>query len=162
MALMAPLPAASLGRIRGHFPVWAYIPPKPEMLVTMERSTMSWPTEISIAATLRILARVSKVLFSKSLQGMYNAVSCAGPCTRQSDLDTALRYANDLSCLAEEANPRSQRMLGNFPQTFVHAVFLGTVIDLKAALKQAWLLHSLYRLPTNLYHVLILDSARRT
>jgi GH15 family glucan-1,4-alpha-glucosidase len=47
-------------------------------------------------------------------------------------LDTALHYANDLGLLAEEANPRSQRMLGNFPQTFVHAAFIGAVIDLKA------------------------------
>jgi hypothetical protein len=73
-----------------------------------------------------------------------------------------LCFANDLGLLGEEANPRSQRMLGNFPQTFVYAAFMGTVIDLKAALEQAWPLHSLYRLPTNLYHALILDSARRT
>jgi len=51
-------------------------------------------------------------------------------------LDAALAYANDLGLFAEEADPRSGRMLGNFPQTFVHAAFIGVVIDLKAALQQ--------------------------
>ena len=51
-------------------------------------------------------------------------------------LDVALKYANDLGLFAEEADPHTGQMLGNFPQTFVHAAFIGAVIDLKAALER--------------------------
>ncbi|RJG07385.1 glycoside hydrolase family 15 protein [Noviherbaspirillum cavernae] len=49
-------------------------------------------------------------------------------------LETALKYANDLGFFAEEADAGSGRMLGNFPQTFVHAAFIGAVIDYRNAL----------------------------
>jgi GH15 family glucan-1,4-alpha-glucosidase len=49
-------------------------------------------------------------------------------------LEAALLYANDLGFFAEEADPDSAKMLGNFPQTFVHAAFIGAVIDYKNAL----------------------------
>jgi GH15 family glucan-1,4-alpha-glucosidase len=48
-------------------------------------------------------------------------------------LETALTYANDLGFFAEEADPGTGKMLGNFPQTFVHAAFIGAVIDYKNA-----------------------------
>lgn len=51
-------------------------------------------------------------------------------------LDTALEYANDLGLFAEEADPNTGQMLGNFPQTFVHAASIGTVIDFKTAIAQ--------------------------
>ncbi|MDQ3205687.1 MAG: glycoside hydrolase family 15 protein [Pseudomonadota bacterium] len=44
-------------------------------------------------------------------------------------LEAALEYANDLGFFAEEADPDSGAMLGNFPQTFVHASLIGAVID---------------------------------
>jgi GH15 family glucan-1,4-alpha-glucosidase len=49
-------------------------------------------------------------------------------------LEAALAYANDLGFFAEEADPNTGEMLGNFPQTFVHAAFIGAVIDYKNAL----------------------------
>ena len=49
-------------------------------------------------------------------------------------MDAALECANDLGLFAEEANPETGEMLGNFPQTFVHAAFIGAVHDLKQAL----------------------------
>jgi GH15 family glucan-1,4-alpha-glucosidase len=49
-------------------------------------------------------------------------------------LDAALRYANDLGLFAEEADPDSGRMLGNLPQTFVHASLVGAAVDLRDAL----------------------------
>lgn len=52
-------------------------------------------------------------------------------------LETALAYATDLGFFAEEADPRSGAMLGNFPQTFVHASFIGAVIDYRQALAEA-------------------------
>lgn len=48
-------------------------------------------------------------------------------------IDKSLRYANDLGLFAEEADPRGSRMLGNIPQSFVHAAFIGAVLDLKNA-----------------------------
>ncbi|WP_035984980.1 glycoside hydrolase family 15 protein [Leptolyngbya sp. KIOST-1] len=50
-------------------------------------------------------------------------------------MDAALTFANDLGLFAEEADPTTGAMLGNFPQTFVHAAFIGAAIDLKAALE---------------------------
>lgn len=51
-------------------------------------------------------------------------------------IDAALGFANDLGLFAEEADPATGQMLGNFPQTFVHAALIGAVIDLKAALEE--------------------------
>ena len=53
----------------------------------------------------------------------------------QKMLDAVLGCANDLFLFSEEADPKSGRMLGNFPQSFVHAAFIGAVVDLKAALE---------------------------
>ena len=47
-----------------------------------------------------------------------------------------LGIRNDVGLLAEEYDPRARRQLGNFPQAFVHAAFIGAVIDLKAALAE--------------------------
>lgn len=49
-------------------------------------------------------------------------------------IDAGLAYANDLGLFAEGADPHKELMLGNFPQSFVHAAFIGSVIDLKSAL----------------------------
>jgi GH15 family glucan-1,4-alpha-glucosidase len=48
-------------------------------------------------------------------------------------LDAMLEYSNDLGQMPEMADMRNRRLLGNFPQTFVHAAFIGAVIDLQAA-----------------------------
>ena len=52
-------------------------------------------------------------------------------------MDAGLAYANDVGLLSEEADPRSGRALGNIPQTFVHAAFIGAAIDLKAAMNSS-------------------------
>jgi len=48
-------------------------------------------------------------------------------------IDAALKYRNDLGLFAEEANPGSGDMLGNFPQSFVHASCIGAIIDFNNA-----------------------------
>ena len=48
-------------------------------------------------------------------------------------LDAALKFASDLGQLSEEADVARGELLGNFPQTFVHAALIGAVIDLRAA-----------------------------
>ncbi|MFP4367756.1 MAG: glycoside hydrolase family 15 protein [Bacteroidales bacterium] len=47
-------------------------------------------------------------------------------------IDAALKYKNDLGLFSEEADPDSETMLGNFPQSFVHASFIGAAIDFNA------------------------------
>jgi GH15 family glucan-1,4-alpha-glucosidase len=51
-------------------------------------------------------------------------------------LDALLAYAGDLGFFAKEANPSTGQMLGNFPQSFVQASFIGAAIDLREALKE--------------------------
>lgn len=51
-------------------------------------------------------------------------------------LDEALKYTTDLGFFSEEADVESRRMIGNLPQTFVHASFIGAVIDLKNELEK--------------------------
>jgi len=48
-------------------------------------------------------------------------------------LDAVLAFANDLGLLSEVADVRHGRLLGNFPQSFVHAALIGAVMDLKSA-----------------------------
>jgi GH15 family glucan-1,4-alpha-glucosidase len=46
-------------------------------------------------------------------------------------IEAALKFSNDLGFFAEEGDVGNNEMLGNFPQTFVHASFIGAIIDLK-------------------------------
>ncbi len=48
-------------------------------------------------------------------------------------IDAALKYKNDLGLFSEEADPESDMMLGNIPQSFVHASFIGAAIDFNVA-----------------------------
>ncbi len=45
-------------------------------------------------------------------------------------IDTALKFSNDLGFFSEEGNVEREEMLGNFPQSFVHASFIGAILDL--------------------------------
>ena len=46
-------------------------------------------------------------------------------------IDESLKYTTDLGFFSEEADVENQRMVGNIPQTLVHASFIGAIIDLK-------------------------------
>ncbi len=48
-------------------------------------------------------------------------------------LGAALRFMNDVGIMPEEGDPKTGEWLGNLPQTFVHASFIGAVIDYKEA-----------------------------
>lgn len=121
------------------FPVWDYTAPDtPEML-----------------ATMRVLERDSAVgdLYHRHLfefdahqEGAFLAGTLwvaqywimRGELNRSRRIiDAVLACGNDLFLLSEEADPWTKRMLGNFPQSFVHAALIGVVIDLKAALEGA-------------------------
>lgn len=51
-------------------------------------------------------------------------------------LDEVIKYSTDLGFFSEEADVEHERMIGNIPQTFVHASFIGAVIDLKHELEK--------------------------
>lgn len=49
-------------------------------------------------------------------------------------IEAVLAYSNDLGFFAEEGDVKNKMMLGNFPQTFVHASLIGAIIDYKNSL----------------------------
>ena len=120
------------------FPVWAYTAPDtPEMLATMKVLERDLATGY--------LYRRHLERFDSQKEGAFLAGTfwVAQYWVMRRDfqrvraiLDAALEYANDLGLFAEEADPNTGQMLGNFPQTFVHAAFIGTVIDLKTAIEK--------------------------
>ena len=48
-----------------------------------------------------------------------------------------LSYANDLGLFAEEIDPASGALLGNFPQAFTHIALINTAVNLAEAEKAA-------------------------
>jgi len=48
-------------------------------------------------------------------------------------IDAVIGYSNDLGLLSEEIDLASGKMLGNFPQSFVHAALIGAILDLDRA-----------------------------
>ncbi len=120
------------------FPVWDYSKPDtPEMLATIDSLEKNWSWK--------------GLLYWRRLEGddsrregvfLAGAFWVAQYWVMRGDLersrriiDAALAYANDLGLFAEEADPIAGLMLGNIPQSFVHAAFVGAAIDLKAALE---------------------------
>ncbi len=120
------------------FPVWGYTAPDtPEMLATIQILERN-------SATGNLYRRHLEE-FDSQQEGAFLAgtfwMAQYWVMRQEFDrvyaiLDQALEYANDLGLFAEEADPKTGQMLGNFPQTFVHAAFIGAVIDLKIALEQ--------------------------
>ncbi len=121
------------------FPIWSYTPAdSPEMIATLA----------AIERTLadRGLYRRRLELEDSSSEGVFLAgtfwvaqywIMRGAIDHARGIIEAALRYANDLGLFAEEGDPVTGDMLGNFPQSFVHAAFIGVVLDLKAVLAQA-------------------------
>ncbi len=114
------------------FPVWAYCDADtPTMLVTI--------AEIERDLADGALYRRLLLLFPSHEEGAFLAGTfwvaqywiMRGDLERaRSIIDATLAYSNDLGFFAEEGDPATGEMVGNFPQSFVHAAFLGTVFDL--------------------------------
>lgn len=120
------------------FPVWGYTEADaPEMLATIKaleqhyavgklyrRHLEEFDSQQEGAFLAGTLWLAAYWVMRRELQRVYEI------------LDAVLEYANDLGLFSEEADPQTGQMLGNFPQTFVHAAFMGVVIRLKAALEE--------------------------
>ncbi|MBE9155849.1 glycoside hydrolase family 15 protein [Nodosilinea sp. LEGE 06152] len=121
------------------FPVWAYTAAdSPEMVATMKALERDYATghlyrrHLKTFDSQREGAFLAGTLWVAQYWVMRQDLQRA-----QAIMDAALEFANDLGLFAEEADPQTGAMLGNFPQTFVHAAFIGAAIDLKAAIEQA-------------------------
>jgi GH15 family glucan-1,4-alpha-glucosidase len=65
---------------------------------------------------------------------MVDNLALAGETDRAHDLfERLLGYANDLGLLAEEVDPVSGELLGNFPQAFSHVGLIGAALNLATA-----------------------------
>ncbi len=119
------------------FPVWGYTAPDtPEMLATIAVLERDYAEGYLYRRHLEEFDSRQEGAFLAGTfwVAQYWVMRRALPRV-QDILDAALKYANDLGLFAEEADPQTGQMLGNFPQTFVHAAFIGAVIDLKVALE---------------------------
>lgn len=117
------------------FPIWGYTAADaPEMLATvaaLERTSMEqdlyW-RHLEEEGTRREGAFLAGTIWVAQYWIMRGDLHRA-----RATLDAALAYANDVGLFAEEGDPRTRRMLGNMPQTFVHAAFIGAVVDYREA-----------------------------
>ena len=117
------------------YPVWGYCAPDtPEMLATMRvlerdycHNHLYW-RHLAGEADRREGAFLAGTLWVAQYWVMRD------PQRARTILEAVLARASDLGFLAEEADPQTGELLGNYPQTFVHAALIGMVIDLKAAL----------------------------
>ena len=119
------------------FPTWGYTAPEsPEMLATMRVLKRDYSDGHLYWRHLEELDRFHEGAFLAGTiwVAQYWVLRKELEQARQI-LETALDYANDLGFFAEEADPKSGKMLGNFPQTFVHSAFIGAVIDYRNALE---------------------------
>ncbi len=117
------------------FPEWGYCPAgTPEMVITVE--------ELEARYCRNNLVYRNLLLFDSRQEGAFLAASfwmaqywiMRGNQQKSKEyIEAALRYKNDLGLFAEEADPDSDDMLGNFPQSFVHASFIGAAVDYKNA-----------------------------
>lgn len=118
------------------FPTWGYCEADaPEMLATIDALERDYCRGHLYWRHLEELERFGEGAFLAGTiwVAQYWIIRKDLARTRQI-LGAALEYSNDLGFFAEEADPDSGTMLGNFPQTFVHASFIGAVIDYRTAM----------------------------
>ena len=120
------------------FPVWDYVAPyTPEMLATMrvlERDHAEG--DLYHRQLFEFDAREEGAFLAGTLWVAQYWIMRGKLARSRKIIDAVLACGNDLFLFAEEADPKTKRMLGNFPQSFVHAALIGVVVDLKAALEE--------------------------
>lgn len=112
------------------YPAWGYCAPDaPEMRATLRVLEREWCREGLYWRALREKDTGEGAFLAGTLWvALY--WTALDPGRARQMLETVLEYANDLGLIAEEADPASGALLGNFPQTFVHAALLGVIAEL--------------------------------
>ncbi|MCM4157966.1 glycoside hydrolase family 15 protein [Gramella sp. AN32] len=115
------------------FPVWLFTKPdSPEMLKTMELLEKNHRKGKLYHRTLEMFNAFEEGVFLAGCFWVAQYYIMLDNFEKAREIiDTSLEYSNDLGFFAEEADTDKNTMLGNFPQTFVHASFIGAVIDLR-------------------------------
>jgi GH15 family glucan-1,4-alpha-glucosidase len=117
------------------YPVWLYDKPdSPEMLATMrEIEEKHREDDLYYRRLEQFDASQEGVFLAGSLWVAQYYVMRDDFVKARQIIEATLRFANDLGYLAEEGDVATGEMLGNFPQTFVHASLMGVIVDLHAA-----------------------------
>ncbi len=116
------------------YPVWGYCQPdSPEMLATVRVLERDYCQQNLYWRHLDNAPSPPEGAFLAGTFWMAQYWVMRGPQQARVILDAALKFASDLGQLSEEADVESGELLGNFPQTFVHAALIGAVFDLKVA-----------------------------
>lgn len=121
------------------YPVWAYTEPDTEvMLKTIELLEKNYG-EGNLYRRHLIEADSSKEgVFLAAAFWMAQYYITAGDLDKcKQIMDAAFRFSTDLGFFAEEGDVKRGEMLGNFPQTFVHASLIGTIVDYNQATSKA-------------------------
>jgi GH15 family glucan-1,4-alpha-glucosidase len=120
------------------YPVWAYTDPDTEvMLKTIELLERDYKQGSLYRRHLIRANSADEGVFLAAAFWMaqyYIMVKKLDKC--KEIMDAAFRFSTDLGFFAEEGDLETGDMLGNFPQTFVHASLIGTIVDYKHALEQ--------------------------
>lgn len=114
------------------FPIWLFIEPDaPEMKKTIELLEKNHREGELYHRTLENFDASKEGVFLAGCFWMaQNYIMTENFEKAEKIIKAALKFSNDLGYFAEEGDIKSGEMLGNFPQTFVHASFIGAVIDL--------------------------------
>ncbi len=114
------------------FPVWLFIEPdSPEMKKTIERLEKHHREGRLYHRTLENFDASKEGVFLAGCFWMAQYYIMAKDIPKAENIiKSALEFSNDLGFFAEEGDIENGEMLGNFPQTFVHASFIGTILDL--------------------------------
>lgn len=114
------------------FPVWLFTEPDaPAMKKTIELLERDHKEGDLFRRTLTCYDAAKEGIFLAGCLWMAQYYIMANNLQKaQKTIKAALKFSNDLGFFAEEGDIETGEMLGNFPQTFVHASFIGVIIDL--------------------------------
>lgn len=116
------------------FPIWLFTEPDaPEMKKTIELIEKNHREGSLYHRTLENFDASEEGVFLAGCLWMAQYYIMANDFSKAEEIIKAsLEFSNDLGFFGEEGDIKSGDMLGNFPQTFVHASFIGAIIDLNA------------------------------
>ena len=118
------------------FSFWRFVQPHDD---TLARTTALLDRDYSIGGELyrRHLELDDSlregVFLAGTLWAAKHWIACGELMRGRRIIDAVIGYSNDLGLLSEEIDLASGKMLGNFPQSFVHAALIGAILDLDRA-----------------------------